>query len=125
MVSALVRLQGLKSGCGLGGNGIATGVVVALISVACASGPEGRPKRLEFLDGNPVTIDEVRRELGLANATFEEGTVLTYRLGLYGGSYYVRGSHGDNWNGVDYDLVLVFGLDGNLRQHRLVPVQHL
>jgi hypothetical protein len=85
--------------------------------------PAGRSVRLDFLAHDQVTKQEVEKKLGSANANFEHGSVLTYRLAAYKTQYYVQPNSDGGWEGVDYDLVLVFDDNGVMRRHRLVAVR--
>ena len=92
--------------------------------VACATtapvSPD--PNLLGFLDHTPVTRADVVKVLGPPSAVFEQDNVLTYRLRENKTGYSLVPPNG-GWEGVNYDLVLAFGVDGELRQHSLVVIR--
>jgi hypothetical protein len=80
------------------------------------------PNLLGFLDHAPVTRADVVKVLGPPSAVFEQDNVLTYRLRENKTGYSLVPPNG-GWEGVNYDLVLAFGVDGELRQHSLVVIR--
>jgi hypothetical protein len=91
---------------------------------ACASTPpvSSDPNLLGFLDHPPVTRADVVKVLGPPSAVFERDSVLTYRLRADKRGYSTAPANG-SWEGVNYDLVLAFGSDGELREHSLVAIR--
>ena len=102
-----------------------------LIAVtACATTPSGNKDLLTFLNHAPVTKQEVVAHLGEASATFEKNHVLTYRLKGEKGGFSIQPTtsryiayHNAGWDGVDYELVLVFDENGVLQRHNLVSIR--
>lgn len=95
-----------------------------LAVAACATTPAGKHDRLEFLGRQPVTKQDVLSRLGDPSATFEHDQVLTYQLSHIKGGDYVLAQRGSNsWEGVNYDLVLVFDEQGLLQRHNLVTIR--
>jgi hypothetical protein len=92
--------------------------------VACAttSPVSPDPNLLGFLDRPPVTRADVVKVLGPPSAVFERDNVLSYRLRENKTGYSLVPPNG-GWEGVNYDLVLAFGADGELRQHNLVVIR--
>jgi len=80
------------------------------------------PISLEFLNRGTVARAGVLDALGPPFATYEAGRVLTYRL-TKNELGYARAPLTDRWEGVNYDLVLVFDADGQLQQHNLVVIR--
>jgi hypothetical protein len=84
----------------------------------------GKPDLLAFLEREPVNKSEVLAHLGEPNEAFEVDRVLTYRLTSDRGSLSVRrNDKTKGWEGVSYDLVLVFDANGSLQRHNLVAVR--
>jgi hypothetical protein len=94
--------------------------VVAVCATTSSAPPD--PNLLAFLDRGPVLRADIAKVLGTPSATFEAGHVLTYRLSASSAGY-SRAPQGEGWEGVDYDLVLVFGADDELKQHALVAIR--
>jgi hypothetical protein len=101
-----------------------------LAVAACATTPSGNKDLLTFLNHDPVTKQEVLAHLGEASATFEKNRVLTYRLRCDKGGFSIQPTtsryvayHNAGWEGVDYELVLVFDENGVLQRHNLVSIR--
>jgi hypothetical protein len=101
-----------------------------LAVTACATKPSGNKDLLTFLNHDPVTKQEVLAHLGEASATFENNRVLTYRLRSDKGGFSIQPATSRNvayrnagWDGVNYDLVLVFDENGVLQRHNLVSIR--
>ena len=97
---------------------------------AFATTPSGNKDLLTFLNHDPVTKQEVLAHLGEASATFEKNCVLTYRLKSDKGGLSIQpptsrhiAYHNAGWDGVDYELVLVFDENGVLQRHNLVSIR--
>jgi len=113
-------------------------LVVALLCMlsalsASASPPstqaQARPDKdlLAFIADKHVTRDEVVAHLGQPHASFENDSVIAYRLGQSDGGYYVVSAPQKktelDWQGVDYDLMLHFDDQGILQEHNLIAIR--
>ena len=103
----------------------ATGALVS----GCASTPSGDPYLLDFLADGRTTCDDVRQKLGPPAATFQEGSILAYRLGEDEQGY-TRGTQVPpgytpigNWYGYQYSLIVVCGPTGVVERHSLVDIK--
>jgi hypothetical protein len=99
-------------------------IVLLSVVAACAttSSTSPDPNLLAFLDRGPVLRADVTRHLGAPSAVFEAGHALTYRLSASKAGY-SPAPQSEGWDGVNYDLVLVFDADGELTQHALVAIR--
>jgi hypothetical protein len=105
-------------------------IALLVVVVACAtSTPAAKNQRDDLKDlfdflsrGQLLTKQEVMSYISAPpSATFEHERVLTYRLGrLNDGGYFVYSKKG--WDGVDFDLVLVFDDQGVLQRHSVVTI---
>jgi hypothetical protein len=98
---------------------------LVLTLAACATTSSGKQDLLAFLEHDPVTKQDALAHLGTASACFEKDRVLSFRLHRDAGGYLVEpvGTHDTGWEGVNYDLVLVFDTDGVLQRHNLVAIR--
>ena len=106
---------------------IAVFVGLLTLTAGCAATPRASsdptdPISLDFLSRGPVARTSVIDALGPPYATYEAGRVLTYRLSKKDMGY-VPAPLTNRWEGADYDLVLVFDVDGQLQQHNLVVIR--
>jgi hypothetical protein len=99
--------------------------LLLLVLHGCATTSAGKPDLLAFLGHEPVNKEAVLAHLGGPNATFEGERVLTYRLESDKGGFAVQRNNPkvEGWEGVSYDLVLVFDDNGLLQRHNLVAVR--
>lgn len=83
------------------------------------------PVLLEFLADGHTTRETVVLSLGQPSASFDQDSILTYRIGEHEiqGMYPMTPQVLKPWDQVRYSLVLVFDSEGVLQKHRLVPVQ--
>jgi hypothetical protein len=95
-------------------------VALVLAVAAWETAGAGAPEPLAFLGGESVTKEDIRSRLGEPSATFENDRVFTYRLDGY---YQVIPRNPKSWEGVAYDLVLVFDKNSLLERHNLVSVR--
>jgi len=101
------------------------------VAVACTTAPTPNRDLLVFLNQETVTKEETVSLLGQPHETFEEGRVFTYRLGHTDKGYYLvppapgweQLNIAVGWEGVDFDLVLVFDESGVLHRQRLVAIR--
>jgi hypothetical protein len=91
----------------------------------CVTTSGGNRDLLAFLEREPVNKAEVLAHLGEPNEAFEVDRVFTYRLASDKGGFSVRRNDpkAEGWEGVSYDLVLVFDANGLLQRHNLVAVR--
>jgi hypothetical protein len=89
---------------------------------ACASTPVPRKAQLAFLDQSSVTAEQVREYLGDAQATFEQGRVLSYRLRHEVSGYYIARNEG-GWSGVTHDLIVVLDEHNVVQKHKIVAIR--
>lgn len=80
---------------------------------------------MDFLEIGATTRQQTILKLGQPSASFEQDTILTYRLGHEPeqGYYVVSPKAMLPWQSVRYSLVLVFDENGVLRKQNLVDVQ--
>lgn len=99
-------------------------LVAALLIAACASEPPllGRKDLLDFLVDGRTPATEVYLQLGPPAARFEDGRIATWRLDKDAAGYLVVAAHG-GWQGVRYELVVVFSAERVVEQHRLIEVR--
>jgi hypothetical protein len=88
----------------------------------CATKSTGDRDLLQFLDDDAVTRTEVRKHLGNPSATFEGGRIESYRLAS-DKTGYLRAPDRLGWEGVRYDLMLVFDAEDRLVRRELVTVR--
>jgi hypothetical protein len=88
---------------------------------------------LRFVRDGQTTREEVLLKMGTPTGQFEGDRILTYRLApsgnLSGYDVYARElmqppGRAQNYAPVDFSLVLVFGPDGVLRRHSVVPLKN-
>jgi hypothetical protein len=108
-------------------------VILILVFAGCATNQvRGRANLLRFLSDGATTKEEALLNLGQPSGTFEDGNILTFRIGFNSGSnefYVVQqppgiGINGAycSWENTRYSLVLVFDGKNLLRHHSLVEV---
>lgn len=109
--------------------------ILFLILIPGCGGPNlpklhGNINLLSFLDEG-ISREEVLLELGVPSASFEDGRILTYRLGgnedigyllldrrvLYG-----RVPQG-SWDITTHSLVIVFDENGFIEKHKLIVIK--
>jgi hypothetical protein len=99
-------------------------LLLPIALAGCATTSIGNPDLLAFLAREPVNKSEVLAHLGEPNEAFEVDRVLTYRLTSDRGGFSVRrNDKAEGWEGVSYDLVLVFDANDSLQRHSLVAVR--
>jgi hypothetical protein len=96
-------------------------LVLALLG-ACASTPVGQANLLAFIKDAQTTREQVFLALGDPSATYEDGRILTFRLGRDEGGYFLL-EKAPGFRSVTYSLVLAFDDAGLLRRHSLVAVK--
>jgi len=95
-----------------------------VLLAGCATAPANyRVVTLSFLDDGKTTKQDALSNLSSACGQYEQGKILTYRLGFDPNNqgYYLNGD--PTWNGDTYSLVLIFDEAGVLRRHSLVKVK--
>ena len=103
---------------------LATLALVSLFLTGCATPIVGAKKDLlEFLHPGHTTREEVLTTLGEPSQAFEQGKILTYKLGHdEKQGFYIY--NGIGWQEeIHYSLVLVFDSNGVLHKHSLVDVK--
>ena len=102
---------------------ILSGLTGILLTGCASQGLQGNPTLLDFISDGKTNRTEVLLKLGQPSAEFESEQVLTYRIGGDATrGYYVREAP-ETWSQTKYSLVLVFGADGIVKSHALVPVR--
>lgn len=89
---------------------------------ACASTPVGQPDLLGFIEDGRTTREQAFLALGEPSATYEEGRILTFRLGQDKAGYFLV-DKGPGFTSVKYSLVMSFDDAGLLRRHSLVALK--
>ena len=89
----------------------------------CTTTPAGRTDLLEFLADGTTSRQEIRARLGAPRVEFEEGRILTYRVGKGPRGYFTGCDRDDDWSTCRYSLVLVLNSEGILTRHSLVEVR--
>lgn len=107
---------------------IVTGLVFLLLFGCATQGPMGPlPDKglLDFLEDGKTTKQMVFENLGQPSGTFENGKILTYRIGCEEGKgYFIFDAvPRPGLYKSKYSLVLVFDLNGILMRHTLVSVR--
>lgn len=96
-----------------------------LLIIGCATtGPLGSKGLLDFLENGRTTKEDILLKLGQPSGTYEDETVLTYRIGGdEKRGFYVVESNAQGWHDVNFSLVLIFKKNAILKRHSLVPVR--
>ena len=102
--------------------------LVILLLTGCATGPVGPvpdKELLDFLEDGKTTRQMTFERLGQPSGTFENGRILTYRIGdEEGKGYFILDAvPRPGWYKSKYSLVLVFDENGILMKHTLVSVR--
>ena len=105
-------------------NAAATGcLALSLLVTACATTTKSDTRDLlVFLDHAPVTKEDLLLHLGEANATFEQERVFAYRLSQDSSGYHLV-KPGYQWDGVQYDLIVVLDEHNVVQRHSLVAIR--
>jgi hypothetical protein len=112
---------------------IVTGVVAGLVFLllfGCATpgpvGPVPDKGLLDFLEDGKTTKQMAFEKLGQPSGTYENGRILTYRIGNEEGKgYYIEGAGPSgqmSFKKSKHSLVLIFNDKGILERHSLVNV---
>jgi hypothetical protein len=109
----------------------AVAVFIFLLLLGCATPRPGGPvpdkELLDFLEDGKTTKQMVFEKLGQPSGTYENGRILTYRIGNEEGKgYYIIGagpSQAMLFIKSKYSLVLIFSDIGILERHSLVSVR--
>ncbi len=96
--------------------------LVLVLLGACASTPVGQADLLTFIEDGRTTREQVFLALGEPSSTYEDGRILTFRLGRDDGGYFLV-EKAPGFRTVQYSLVLAFDDAGLLRRHSLVTVK--
>jgi len=111
---------------------ICFGLLAAVLASGCTSTKfEGRQVLPDSLADGQTTREDVLLTLGQPSARFEDGRILTYRLGHNPGNNGYQVFQRDpaipmgwsTWSTADHSLVLVFDDEGVLRRHSFVKVK--
>lgn len=70
-----------------------------------------------------ISRETVLLKLGEPSASFEQGRILTYRIGEENDQGYFLLDRQVRWNNTKYSLVLVFDEKGGLTKHALIKVR--
>lgn len=89
---------------------------------ACANTPVGQPDLLAFIEDGRTTREQAFLALGEPSATYEDGRILTFRLGQDEAGYFLV-DRAPGFIGVKYSLVMSFDDAGLLRRHSLVAIK--
>jgi hypothetical protein len=89
---------------------IAVALIASSLTGCTATIPPADADLLTFLRAGETTRQEVLGKLGQPSASFEQGRVLTYRVGhdAKQGYHVVTANPRQLWEGVRYSVVLVF-----------------
>ncbi len=101
-------------------------VVLAVLMTLCSCAslpPVYADKELLSFLGPETSKENVLLKLGEPSGSFEQGRVLTYRLGADEERGYFLLDRQVHWANTKYSLVLVFNEKGLLKQHTLVPIR--
>jgi hypothetical protein len=106
-------------------------VFIFLLLLGCATPRSGGPVPdkglLDFLEDGKTTKQMVFEKLGQPSGTYENGRILTYRIGNEEGEgYYIIGAGPSQtmlFIKSKYSLVLIFNDVGILERHSLVSVR--
>ena len=83
---------------------------------------QGRADLLEFIQDGRTSVEEAYLYLGDPSGLYENGRILSFRLGQDEGGYYpVLKTTG--FSGVRFSLIMVFDERGILKRHSLVQVK--
>lgn len=97
-------------------------MILSLVSCATTAIPGASQNLLEFLRIGSTERQETVLKLGQPSASFEQETILTYRVGHQPeqGYYVISPKAMLPWQNVRYSLVLVFDNNGILQKKSLV-----
>lgn len=107
------------------GNAMKPAMITLLLTIClagCASTPIGRADLLDFVVDGRTTREQAYLQLGEPSGIYEDGSILTYRLDQDEAGYFLI-ERGTGFMGIRYNLVMVFGPDGILERHSLVPIK--
>ena len=107
------------------GNAMKPAMITLLLTiflVGCAATPIGRADLLDFVVDGRTTREQAYLELGEPSGIYEGGSILTYKLDKDETGYFPIESR-QGFMGIRYNLVMVFGPDGVLERHSLVPIK--
>lgn len=98
---------------------------VLFLAAGCATLPPVPTDKNLLTD---VVVPGTSREaillkLGEPSASFESGRILTYRIGEDDDHGYFLMDRQVRWTNTKHSLVLVFGENGKLTKHSLIPVR--
>lgn len=102
-------------------------LVLIAMPIGCATTaiPGAQPNLLDFLQIGSTTRQQTILSLGQPSSSFEQDSILTYRIGHQPkqGYYIITPKAMLPWQQVRYSLVLVFNDNGILEKKNLVDVQ--
>jgi hypothetical protein len=107
------------------------GGLILLLLLGCATpgpvGPVPDKGLLDFLEDGKTTKEMAFEKLGQPSGTYENGRILTYRIGNEEGKgYYIEGAGSSGqmlFKKSKHSLVLIFNDNGILERHSLVSVR--
>jgi hypothetical protein len=107
------------------------GGLIFLLLLGCAAprpvGPVPDKGLLDFLEDGKTTKQMAFEKLGQPSGTYENGRILTYRIGNEEGKgYYIEGAGPSGqmlFKKSKHSLVLIFNDNGILERHSLVNVR--
>lgn len=101
---------------------VCTVLTGALLAACASSVPRGRADLLGFIQDGQTTREDTYLHLGEPSGLYEDGRVMSFRLGQDDGGYYpVLKATG--FTGVRFSLIMVFNEQGILVRHALVQVK--
>ncbi len=97
-------------------------LLLLLALIGCGEGI-GRADLLDFLVDNSTRKQDAVLRLGAPSNSFEQQRILTWRIARADHGYAVQTDNSRLFVNADFSLVLVFGPDGILQRHALVPLK--
>jgi hypothetical protein len=93
-----------------------------LLSACAMSPPLGRADLLGFIQDGQTTREDTYLHLGEPSGLYEDGRIMSFRLGEDNGGYFPIGK-ASGFSGVRFSLIMVFSEAGILARHALVQVK--
>ncbi len=98
-------------------------LLLGTLLTACAmSPPQGRADLLGFIQDGQTTREDTYLHLGEPSGLYEDGRIMSFRLGQDDGGYFPVGK-ASGFTGIKFSLIMVFNETGILARHALVQVK--